>query len=284
MRHCVVLFAALILAAVPLSAFADELEERLEAGSAAFRAGEYDRALQEFEAAQRVSDLPVVRFNIARANEELSHCSLALSQYAALAASADADDDIRAAVAERITALEQCEEPTPIETAETSPPPVEEPSPPPNTTPPRDHTDEQVAVTAPSVRKTNVLAITGWTVASVGATALVATIIEHQVNRSRATEGYGRIADDYGCSYSPGTKTFIGSSCDADAVRADARYPSFDDQVRKANRRAAIFYPLSSAILATGIGLAVLGHARSGARTTAWFGREGAGVEIEVRF
>lgn len=58
-----------------------EARQAYEDGAAAFRAGEFVRALERFEHAYKLDDAPELLYNIARANEELGRLEPAIYHY-----------------------------------------------------------------------------------------------------------------------------------------------------------------------------------------------------------
>ena len=79
--------AALPLLAAPTRAFADEAatlaeaKNRFESGRAAYLAGDYAKAIGEFQAAQQLKPSPILEYNIGLAYEGLGDAPRAIDAY-----------------------------------------------------------------------------------------------------------------------------------------------------------------------------------------------------------
>jgi tetratricopeptide (TPR) repeat protein len=147
--RAVLLGMALVGAAVvPRAGFAaapaerkNVVEKLADDAAAAYKAGDYQRAVELLERAYATQPLSALLYNLAKAHDKLGNGEKARSLYQKYAAADDADPKLRARAEQRIAALRAVDSPRPKEpaaVASTEPPPSPRPPPPAEPkTPPR---------------------------------------------------------------------------------------------------------------------------------------------------
>jgi hypothetical protein len=126
-----VALAALLLVAIPLHALGKpgkkaEAKQHLDAGTAAYQAKDYDKAIQEFEASNALVPDPQLLYNIAQSNRLAHHPEQAVEYYKKyLDAAPDAPN--KAAVEQRMAELQK-----EIDAKNAPPPPPPVAAPPPS--------------------------------------------------------------------------------------------------------------------------------------------------------
>ena len=228
-----------------------------ERGFRDYDAGRYAEAIEAFEEAYRLSPVPGLLFNIARAYQHQGpeHCAAALEHYRRYLAT-DPDAANRASVEARIDEIEPCAEPrAPPAESHTQPAPVRSTSSP-----------NAVAAPRPSAERASASSpILGWTSLAVGVVGLGVAAVAAILTLDRYAEL------DQGCAADDGCPSELGDTIE--------EYETLRLTTWIAGGVGIAGVALGLVLLLTASGTPA-GEARAARGVEAWWTTETAGVRI----